>query len=70
MNEELYEMIFKRKSFHLFRNIGKEHITDKELEELENMFYKFQPLVKNIKVKSFIFINSIIFAIIFNHNQL
>ena len=51
MNEELYEMIFKRKSFHLFRNIGKEHITDEELEELENMFYKFQPLVKNIKVK-------------------
>ena len=51
MNEELYEMIFKRKSFHLFRNIGKEHITDEELEESENMFYKFQPLVKNIKVK-------------------
>ena len=32
MNEKLYEMIFKRKSFHLFRNIGKEHITDAELE--------------------------------------
>ena len=51
MNEELYEMIFKRKSFHLFRNIGKEHITDEELEELENAFYKFQPLVDDIKVK-------------------
>jgi len=51
MNEELYEMIFKRKSFHLFRNIGKEHITDAELEELENAFYKFQPLVDDIKVK-------------------
>ena len=51
MNEELYEMIFKRKSFHLFRNIGKEHITDEELEELENAFYKFKPLVDDIKVK-------------------
>ena len=51
MNEKLYEMIFKRKSFHLFRNIGKEHITDAELEELENAFYKFQPLVDDIKVK-------------------
>ena len=51
MNEDLYEMIFKRKSFHLFRNIGKEKITDKELEELENAFYNFQPLIKDIKVK-------------------
>ena len=28
MNDNLYEMIFKRKSFHLFRNIGNEHITE------------------------------------------
>ena len=27
MNNDLYNMIFKRKSFHLFRNIGDEHIT-------------------------------------------
>ena len=51
MNEDLYEMIFKRKSFHLFRNIGKEKITDKELEDLENAFYNFQPLINDIKVK-------------------
>ena len=30
MENNLYEMIFKRKSFHLFRNIGNKHITDKE----------------------------------------
>lgn len=30
MDNKLYDMIFKRKSFHLFRNIGNEPITDKE----------------------------------------
>ena len=51
MNSNLYEMIFKRKSFHLFRNIGNEHITDEELIEIENEFNKFKPLVEDIKVK-------------------
>ena len=51
MNSELYEMIFKRKSFHLFRNIGNEHITDEELKDIENEFTKLKPLVEDIKVK-------------------
>lgn len=34
MNDELYDMIFKRKSFHLFRNIGNEHITVDELNNI------------------------------------
>ena len=51
MDDSLYEMIFKRKSFHLFRNIGNEHITDNELKEIEEKFYSFKPLVKDIKVK-------------------
>ena len=51
MNEELYNMIFKRKSFHLFRDIGNEHITKNELKEIEREFLKFQPLVDDIKVK-------------------
>ena len=51
MNNNLYDMIFKRKSFHLFRNIGEEHITDTELEEIENEFNTFIPLVDDIKVK-------------------
>lgn len=34
MNNNLYNMIFKRKSFHLFRNIGNEHITDEEYDKL------------------------------------
>ena len=51
MNKDLYEMIFKRKSFHLFRNIGNNHLTEKELNDIEKEFAKFKPLVKDIKVK-------------------
>lgn len=51
MNQNLYEMIFKRKSFHLFRNIGNEKLTADDLNEIEEQFYKFKPLVDDIKVK-------------------
>ena len=51
MNNDLYDMIFKRKSFHLFRNIGSEHITSEELKSIENKFKTFIPLVEDIKVK-------------------
>ena len=51
MNNNLYNMIFKRKSFHLFRNIGNEHITDEELKDIENEFNNFKPLIEDIRVK-------------------
>ena len=51
MNKDLYDMIFKRKSFHLFRNIGNEHITEEELIDIENEFLKLKPLDEGIKVK-------------------
>lgn len=51
MNNELYKMIFKRKSFHLFRNIGNEHLTKEELDDIEKEFLKLKPLVDDIKVK-------------------
>jgi hypothetical protein len=51
MDNELYDMIFKRKSFHLFRNIGKEHITNDELKNIEEYISKLKPLVDDIKVK-------------------
>ena len=51
MNNNLYDMIFKRKSFHLFRNIGNEHITGEEQKDIENEFNNFKPLVEDIKVK-------------------
>ena len=50
-NEELYNMIFKRKSFHLFRNIGNEHITEDELKNIKNHFNELKPLNPDIKVK-------------------
>ena len=51
MDNNLYEMIFKRKSFHLFRNIGNEHLTEEELTDIEKEFLKLKPLVEDIKVK-------------------
>ncbi len=51
MDSNLYEMIFKRKSFHLFRNIGKEHLTKEEIKDIEKEFLKLKPLVEDIKVK-------------------
>ena len=51
MNKELYKMIFKRKSFHLFRNIGNEHLTEEELKDIEKEISNLKPLVEDIKVK-------------------
>ena len=51
MNKDLYDMIFKRKSFHLFRNIGNEHITEEEIKDIEKQFSKIKPLNEDIKVK-------------------
>ena len=51
MNKNLYEMIFKRKSFHFFRNIGNEKLSKEEIQDIENEFTNLKPLVKDIKVK-------------------
>ena len=51
MNNELYEMIFKRKSFHLFRNTGDEKISPDELKDIEKTFSGLMPLVPDIRVK-------------------
>lgn len=51
MDNNLYDMIFKRKSFHLFRNIGDEKISEEELKDIENYFNKIKPLDPNIKTK-------------------
>ena len=51
MDNKLYDMIFKRKSFHLFRNIGNEKISDEEIIDIENKFKEFKPLVDDIRVK-------------------
>ena len=46
---EYYDMIFKRKSFHLFRNVGDEKITSDELAEIENAYRDFTPLCAEIR---------------------
>lgn len=43
----LYDMIFKRKSFHIFKDIG--HIEDTELREIEAHYDTLVPLVPNIR---------------------
>lgn len=51
LDKTLYEMIFKRKSFHLFRNVGEETLSSEELKNIEDYFYTLTPLVPEIKVK-------------------
>ncbi len=48
MDETLYQMIFKRKSFHLFRNTGDQPITKEELQDIENAYKKCIPLYPDI----------------------
>lgn len=48
-NDLFYEMIFKRKSFHLSRG-EKDKISQKELGEIEETFKKIKPLIADIKV--------------------
>lgn len=49
MDENLYPMIFMRKSFHLFKNIGA--ISQRELSQIENFFRKCKPLIPEIPVE-------------------
>lgn len=46
---DFYEMIYKRKSFHLFRNIGDEKLTDNDLQEIRITYEKIEPLYPDIK---------------------
>lgn len=48
-NELLYNMIFKRKSFHLFRNIGKAKLTNNEINNIKDVYKILKPLVSDIK---------------------
>lgn len=45
----LYPAIYKRKSFHLFRNIGDEGISSEERTEIEEAYKHFSPLCLDIK---------------------
>ena len=49
MNNTFYEMIFKRKSFHIFRNVGDESISENELNDIHKVYLDFTPLNPEIK---------------------
>ena len=53
-NNELYEMIYKRKSFHLFVGAGNKSISQEELDDIENSFNDVVPLYPDIKIKMLI----------------
>ena len=44
MNNIFYEMIFKRKSFHIFRNVGNGSIGEYELNDIQKAYSEFTPL--------------------------
>ena len=48
MDEQLYQMIFKRKSFHIFKNTL--IISEEELAQIETAFLECKPLIPEIKV--------------------
>ena len=47
MEKELYSMIFKRKSFHIFRDIGS--INPDELQSIEEKYNNLTPLINGIE---------------------
>ncbi|MCM1190601.1 MAG: nitroreductase [bacterium] len=49
LNKELYNMIFKRKSFHLFRNIENSSISENDIERIVAAYGALIPLYSNIK---------------------
>ncbi len=51
IDNSLYPNIYKRKSFHLFRNIGGEKITNEEIEDIYRAYEGFASLCPQIKTK-------------------
>ena len=48
MDEQLYQMVFKRKSFHIFKNTL--IISEEELAQIETACLEYKPLIPEIKV--------------------
>ncbi|MBE6775567.1 MAG: nitroreductase [Ruminococcaceae bacterium] len=51
LNKDLYNMIFKRKSFHIFRNVGNEKINEEEIKDVYEAYEGFSSLNPEIKTK-------------------
>ena len=48
INKELYNMIYKRKSFHLFGNIENSSISENDIERIVAAYGVLIPLYSNI----------------------
>lgn len=49
MDDRLYEMILKRKSFHLFRDLGDVSLTEADLSDILNVYDTLTPLYPEIR---------------------
>lgn len=49
MDARFYPMIFKRKSFHLFRGVGQDRIEPRELEEIKSAYASLEKLCPEIR---------------------
>ena len=47
--QDFYDAIFKRKSFHLFRGVGSDSLTQEELNGIEKAYKSFEPLYSDIR---------------------
>ena len=48
MKKQYYEAIFKRKSFHLFTNVGADRLSADELDGIRNAYAGFEKLYPDI----------------------
>ena len=51
MDTTFYDMIFKRRSFHRYGEPDGKSITPEELDEIREMWHRFEPLFEGIKTK-------------------
>ena len=51
MIQDLYPNIFKRKSFHTFKNIEDGHISEEEIQDIYKTYNTLMPLIPNIKTE-------------------
>ena len=49
MTNDFYQTIFKRKSFHLYRNVGNEKLSEAELKGIEEAWKGFEALYPDIR---------------------
>ena len=51
LDTSLYEMIYKRKSFHIFMNVGNDSVSEDEISDIYEAYRRFTPLDENIKTE-------------------